>query len=175
MVVSPADVKIVYRVGFPNQSLTKDSQVLSTFSSMQCTGLQYSLTVHQISLKRIISYKSSLTDALICLPWLSLEDGTTLLLILFLWIKFLNKSAQWHLNFCTQSSTRFSFLKQNSQILQSNWLSAALISALIGRCNRKVRVMRKHNCTRTLECVQSKARESVIKLLVQLIYRFSQG
>ena len=35
---------------------------------MQCTGLQYSLTVHQISLKRIISYKSSLTDAPICLP-----------------------------------------------------------------------------------------------------------
>ena len=144
---------------------------------MQCTGLQYSLTVHQISLIRIICYKSSLTDALICLPWLSLEDGTTLLFILFLWIKFLNKSAQWHLNFCTQSSTRFSFLTQNSHILQSNWLLAALISALIGRCNRKVRVMRKHNwtekcsirhCTRALECVQSKARESVIKLLVQL-------
>ena len=31
-----------------------------------------------ISLKRIISYKSSLTDALICLPWLNLEDSTVL-------------------------------------------------------------------------------------------------
>ena len=138
---------------------------------MQCIDLQYSLTFHQIRLKSIISYKSSLSDALICFPWLSLEDSTTLLFILFLWIKFLNKSVQWHLNFCTQSLTRFSFLKQNSHIVQSNWLSAALISALIGRCNRKVRTEKCsiRHCTHTLECVESKARESVIKLLVQLI------
>ena len=145
---------------------------------MQCIGLQYSLTFHQSRLKSIISYKSSLSDALICFPWFSLEDGATLLFILFLWIKFLNKSAQWHLNFCTQSLTRFSFQKQNSHIVQSNWLPAALISALIGRCNRKVCVMRKYNgtekcsirhCTHTLECVESKARESVIKFLLQWI------
>ena len=135
---------------------------------MQCTGLQYSLTVHQISLKRIVSYKSSLTDALICLPWSSLEDGTTpLFILLFSVNKILEqKRSMTSEYFCTQSLTCFSFLKQNSHILQSNWLSAALVSALILRCNRKVRVMRKYNwtekcsiryCTRTLECVQSKA------------------
>ena len=70
------------------------------------------------------------------------------------------------------SKTKFSYS------VQSNWLSTALISALIGRCNRKVCVMRKYNwtekcsirhCTHTLECVESKARESVIKFLVQWI------
>ena len=34
---------------------------------MQRSGLQYSLTLYQISLNRIKSYKSSLTDALISL------------------------------------------------------------------------------------------------------------
>ena len=36
MIESPADVKIVYRMGFPNQSLHEDSQVLSHFSRIQC-------------------------------------------------------------------------------------------------------------------------------------------
>ena len=43
MIESPADFKIVYRMGFPNQSLHKDSQVLSHFSRIQCTGLSYFL------------------------------------------------------------------------------------------------------------------------------------
>ena len=39
MIDSPTYVKIVYRMGFPNQSLHKDSQVLYHFCRMQCNTL----------------------------------------------------------------------------------------------------------------------------------------
>ena len=68
-------------MGFPNQSLLNS---LPLFQDAVRWFVIFSLTLHQVSLKRIISYKSSLTDALICLPWLSLDDSTTLLFILFL-------------------------------------------------------------------------------------------
>ena len=64
MVVSPADVKITYRALFPNQSLSKDSQVLFHFSSMQCTGLQYQhhSPLHPLSVNKILEQKRSMTS-----------------------------------------------------------------------------------------------------------------
>ena len=102
---------------------------------MQCTGLQYSSTVHQISLKRIISYKSSLTDALICLPWWSLEDGTTLLFILFLWIKFLNKRAEWRLNNLDSRLTRLRFCFIAHQITGGIRFHSVLLGRIIDCTN----------------------------------------
>ena len=55
MVVSPADVRMVYRVVFPNQSLPLDSQVLSHFSNW------FAISSNQ-SEHNYISYKSSLAN-----------------------------------------------------------------------------------------------------------------
>ena len=81
MVASPADVKIVYTVAGVSKSITLlRLPSLSTFQyAMHCRFA--TLTYHQISLKRT-SFHSC--DTLICLPWLNLEESTTLLFILFL-------------------------------------------------------------------------------------------